>query len=112
MTRTPVMFSRSTTFMRSMKPCSFSKMPAAFHTMIAARISTKITTASMTQPICTSSENDSATPITQMIGTGSRICMPIISACWMTLTSLSVRVIIEPVPNSLKSPSENVSEES
>ena len=51
-------------------------------------------------------------PITQKIGTGNRICMPIISACWMTLTSLSVRVIIEPVPNSLKSPSEKASEES
>ena len=36
----------------------------------------------------------------------------IISACWMMLTSLRVRVIIEPVPNSLKSPSEKASEES
>ena len=87
-------------------------MPAAFQTISAARITTITTMASMIQPICTSSMNDSVTPITHMIGTGSRICRPIISACWMMLTSLRVRVIIEPVPNSLKSPSEKVSEES
>ncbi len=51
-------------------------------------------------------------PATDRNGTGSTNWMVAMIDCWMTLESLRVRVIIEPVPKRSKSPPENESEAS
>ena len=67
-------------------------------------------TPSSTQPITKSVEKASATEMTLMMGTGKIMRMVMSSVCWMTLASESVRVIIEPQPNSEKSEPEKASE--
>ena len=51
-------------------------------------------------------------PATAKNGTGSTSWMVAMIDCWITFVSFSVRVIIEPVPNSSKSPLENASDAS
>ena len=92
--------------MRSMKPCIFSKSGAARRTAITANTMTTETTASIMAPICASTRKDSTVPMTQMMGTGSMAWVASMTVCWMTFTSFKVRVIMEPVPNSSKSPPE------
>ena len=104
--------SRNTMFIRSMKLCIFSKIGAARRTAITANTMTTATTTSIMAPICASIWKASTVPITQMMGTGSMACVASITVCWMTFTSLRVRVIMEPVPKCSKSLPENVSEAS
>ena len=49
-------------------------------------------------------------PIRQTAGTGNTIWMNQTTPCWIIFTSLSVRVIIDPVPNCSKSSAENASD--
>ncbi len=105
-----MMLSRSTTFMRSMSPCSRMKMGAAFLMVTAAMASTTTVTAASSRPIWISIMQAMMMPTTHRNGRGSTIWIVAMMDCWITLMSFSDRVIMDPVPKRSKSPPENARE--
>ena len=71
MTRTPTIFSRSTTFMRSIKPCRRIKIGAALATVKTAATSTIATTTPRSVPMAGSINQAKMMPATAKNGTGS-----------------------------------------
>ena len=78
--------------------------------MMMAPPKTMTVTPIMTRPMVRLMAKDMMTPKAHMAGTGRIIWRDQMKACWTTLTSLSVRVIMEPVPMRSKSLVEKVRE--
>ena len=111
-TRTPMMLSRSTTFIRSMNPCRRMKIGAVRRITATAMPSITTTTTASKRPICASMRQASTMPAMHRMGTGSTSMIVLTMACCTTLMSPRLRVIIEPVPRRSKSLAENASDDS
>ena len=110
MTRVPVTTSRNREFMRSTKPCMARKMGVDLATARPEMASMASVRTRRSLPITGSMPYARTMETTQVTGTGKTIMKVMSRVCCTTLASESVRVIIEPVPNELKSAPESASD--
>ena len=102
-TRTPVRFSRNTTFIRSRSFWSIPNISDALRVTRTASTIIRTVIPIRRNPITASMANAMTIPIMHAAGTGRTIWIHHTTDCCIILMSFKVRVIIDPVPNCSKS---------